>query len=420
MYHNKNSTFTKCMKEDEDMFYSAKRLDNALGLLRRSKKLKQKDKKAIRDFVENLKARRVSTSRIGRYVYHLRTIGENLGCRFEAAKRKDIENFLVWLNSQDYAPDTISDFEMMLKRFYKFLRHGNLDRETPVPEEVRWISTAIKPSDKKQPRYLTPQEVEKLVMAADCIRDKAMISVGFEGGFRACELLRMNVGSISFDEKGALASVRGKTGGRVTRLIASVPILTRHLETHSLRNDPEAPLWTSHATNYMNQRMKWAALDRLLKRVASKAGLNKTVYNKQLRHGSATQNAKFLTDSELKIRYGWSMSSRMPAVYIHLSSADLDDKLLSIYHGKPIESRPQFVPVICARCQEQNSPGTKYCGRCGSPLSQHEIAKPVLEIQDLREEITELREIIRASLNPKADQVLSKSSELSSSVFSPK
>jgi seryl-tRNA synthetase len=79
----------KTQKDDvEDMFYAAKRLENALKPLQKSEKLTQKDKKAIRDFVENLKARRVSVSRIGRYVYHLRTIGENLGTTFEAAKLK--------------------------------------------------------------------------------------------------------------------------------------------------------------------------------------------------------------------------------------------------------------------------------------------------------------------------------------------
>lgn len=42
------------------------------------------------------------------------------------------------------------------------------------------------------------------------------------------------------------------------------------------------------------------------------------------RHGSATRNAKYLTDSELKLMYGWTMDPRMPSVYIHLSGGDLD------------------------------------------------------------------------------------------------
>ena len=82
--------------------------------------------------------------------------------------------------------------------------------------------------------------------------------------------------------------------------------------------------------------MKWASLDRMLKRTATRAGFNKVVFNKMLCHGSATLKARFLTDSELKDRYGWSMSSKMPAVYVHHSSVDLDGKLLSIYSGKPV------------------------------------------------------------------------------------
>jgi integrase len=68
--------------------------------------------------------------------------------------------------------------------------------------------------------------------------------------------------------------------------------------------------------------------NRRLKHIARQAGITKRVFNHMLRHGSATRNAQFLTDSELKIMYGWAMGSKMPAVYVHLSGKDLDGKLL--------------------------------------------------------------------------------------------
>ena len=90
-----------------------------------------------------------------------------------------------------------------------------------------------------------------------------------------------------------------------------------------------------------------------------------------LRHGSATRNAKFLTDSELKLMYGWSMSSKMPAVYVHLSGRDLDDKLMALYGGERVEpSRPTFSPRICPRCNETASSGMVYCPKCVSPLDE--------------------------------------------------
>ena len=71
-----------------------------------------------------------------------------------------------------------------------------------------------------------------------------------------------------------------------------------------------------------------------------------------LRHGSATENARFLSDSELKIKHGWTMGSRMPAVYVHPSGKDLDEKLFSIYSGKEAKPpTPDFMQLICVRCK---------------------------------------------------------------------
>ena len=98
--------------------------------------------------------------------------------------------------TNDTRRDTVADYGMIIKRFFKFARYGNVDRETPFPEEVRWIRNTIKANDKRQPELLSPKEVEALIAAADKLRDKCMISVSFEGGFRASELLMMNVGHI--------------------------------------------------------------------------------------------------------------------------------------------------------------------------------------------------------------------------------
>ena len=113
-----------------------------------------------------------------------------------------------------------------------------------------------------------------------------------------------------------------------------------------------------------------------------------------LRHGSATENAKYLSDSELKIKHGWTMGSRMAAVYVHLSGADIDDKLCAIYGSKEVKtSTPSFVPIICPRCKEKSSPGTSYCARCGTPLEPREISKSSIDIEQVRNDLRELREM---------------------------
>ena len=102
-----------------------------------------------------------------------------------------------------YTPHTISDYLFAIKRFFKFARCGNVDKETPYPEEVRWIKTATKPNERKEPLFFTSVEIEAMIKAANNPRDKAMVAVGYEAGLRATELLTLNVGKAWFSMTGA-------------------------------------------------------------------------------------------------------------------------------------------------------------------------------------------------------------------------
>ena len=96
------------------------------------------------------------------------------------------------------------------------------------------------------------------------------------------------------------------------------------------------------------------------------------IIGEALRYGKV----EYLPDAEMKVRYGWTMDSGMPAVYMHLSSQDLDPKLTRIYSGKPTErQRPEFSPSACTRSSESNAPGMRFCGRCGMPLDRAELVK---------------------------------------------
>jgi integrase/recombinase XerD len=343
----------------------------------------------------------VSKGRIAKYILHLKLIGENIGLPFQQADRRAIEHFVAnWLYSQNYSAETTADYIMVLKRFYKFLRSENVDKETPFPPEVRWLKKTIKPNERKQPEFLTPEETESLIKVGKTLRDKTMISVDSDGGFRPGEILLLNVGDIRFDNNGARVTVRGKTGERTVRLISCAAILAQYIETHPFKNDQDAPLWLTDSTNYKNQRVSWRTWNKILKESGKKSGIaRKRLYSRMLRHGSATENARFLTDNELKIKYGWSMASRMPGVYVHLSGRDLDDKLVRIYSGKDIELvGPKLAPIACPRCKFSSSPGMQYCPRCATPLEAKEIAHQSIELEELRRDLRELKELFTQSI----------------------
>lgn len=386
------------MKSVDEIYNYKYTLQNAYKRLDQSN-ISQHDREIIRRFIDHLSSMGVSKGRLAKYLFHLKNFAVHLGTGIEDAKRADIERFVSWLNSSGYAPHTASDYILAVKRFYKFVRSGNVDKETPWPDEVRWMHKAIKPNERRQPEFFTSSEVETMIKTAYTLRDKAMLSVGFEAGLRATELLLLDVGDVTFDDRGARIRVQGKTGERIVRLIASVALLSQYIQTHSLRADPISPLWLTQSTNYRNYRVSWTMWNRRLKHIARQAGISKRFFNHMLRHGSATRNAQFLTDSELKVMYGWAMGSKMPAVYVHLSGKDLDGKLSALYSGKPVEPpRPEFAPVICPRCSERASPGMLYCPRCASPLDPREQSRISLEDQTVKEELKRLRAIVERVL----------------------
>ncbi|MGC9209215.1 MAG: tyrosine-type recombinase/integrase [Nitrososphaeria archaeon] len=253
----------------------------------------------------------------------------------------------------------------------------------------------------KVPEVLTEDEVQAMIDKAPKLRDKAFIAVLYEGGFRIGEILPATLGDLQFDENGARLRVHGKTGGRTVRLITSAPLLARWVDEHPYKDNPEAPIWISLTKNFQKklQPMKYHYVTQMLKETAKKAGIKKRIYPHIFRHSAATRDARYLTESELKLKYGWAGGSNMAEVYVHLSGADLDNKLLAIYAGRPVETiRPKFAPIICPKCGQENTPGQRYCGRCGTPLSAQELVRGTVEIEELKKEISELKELLRGAL----------------------
>ena len=171
----------------------------------------------------------------------------------------------------------MADFRMAVKRFQKFVRYGDTDVTTPFPDEVRWLRNAIKLSDRREPEFFMDVDVEALIRTAETVRDKALIALAGELGTRVSEVLLVGLGDVRFDDAGALLHIRrGKTGARTLRLISSVAYLADYVSTHPLRDtDPEATLWLTTSNNHLNEPLEWVSCSRMLKAVASKAGLKK-------------------------------------------------------------------------------------------------------------------------------------------------
>ena len=202
-------------------------LNNAWALFRESKRIAISDKKIIEKFMHLIAAQGVSRGRQAKYLTHVRLITENLAVPLRKAKRKHIESLIIQmrigslseagkLRGKKYKPHTINDYIEILKRLFKFLKTRSLDKDTPFPKEVSWLKKTLKANEKTTPAFMRPEWVEKMIEVAEGTRNKAIISVVFEGSFRPSELLSMSTSNRPsiFMELVILAARRqGCTGG---------------------------------------------------------------------------------------------------------------------------------------------------------------------------------------------------------------
>jgi hypothetical protein len=193
---------------------------------------------------------------------------------------------------------------------------------------------------------------------------------------------------VCFDKYGAILMVNGKTGQRRVRLLLSSPKLYQWTENHPLKENLEAPLWVTKAPNSRNKVLKYSSIRSTLKKIAKKAGIEKRVYPHLFRHSRATHLANKLTEAQMKQYFGWTQSSKMASVYVHLSGRDVDQALLRI-NGIDVpkeEIGDIMVPLQCPRCKKDNSPDAKFCSMCGHCLDD----KFAVKIEKTREKVDEI------------------------------
>jgi len=283
----------------KDEIYSYKRkIKNLLNRIKEAK-IDEESKQKILDFYRELVVRGYSKARIIKYLDTLERIRRFLGKPFTKAGKSDIVELLRKLEEKNYSEWTKHDFKAILKFFYRWLR-----KTEEYPEEVRWIKTTKKRRTKLPEELLTPDEVMKLVDAADHIRDKAFILVLYESGCRIGELLSLQLKHVQFDDYGAVLLVNGKTGQRRVRIILSAPKLSQWVENHPLREDPNAPLWVTIGTNSRNKVLNYGTAKTVLKKLAKKARIKRRIYPHLFRHSRATHLANHLTEAQMKQYFG--------------------------------------------------------------------------------------------------------------------
>jgi len=339
----------------------------------------QVNKKYLLTFTEQLSAEGLTFHRQIKYLYTLKKISEMLKKNFSEANKDDIRRLCSVINDSNFKEWTKHDYMVVIKRFYKWLREEEgqeLDRRQ-YPDEVKWIIVKTRKFRHKLPKeLLNIDDVKKLADCSNNLRDRCLVLLCYETGARIAELLGLTIKDIEFDKYGALVNLFGKTGARKVRVIASAPAISNWLLEHPKRNNKDAFLFCGLWAKNRGEELQYRHVNRLLKEMGAKAGINKPLNPHHFRHSRATELAKKLTEAQLCQYMGWVQGSQETARYVHLSGRDTDRAILEM-HGIIEEEKKEskFKPIKCPRCGIQNDPAAKFCSGCSHGLDEISIMK---------------------------------------------
>ncbi|MDD4251505.1 MAG: tyrosine-type recombinase/integrase, partial [Candidatus ainarchaeum sp.] len=212
------------------------KIDNRLEkTLENLNALKPAEKKLILEFYEKYCIKNdLSKARSVKLVFLLRLIVQKTGKNVCDLTEDDIDNLIIKLNKADYSPETVRDYKVMLKTFFKWYNKGEkisivANLKAVIPKNKRKV---IKPED-----LLNDDEKLRLLQACNTSMQKAFISCLMETGARVAEIGNARIGDVHFDESGADITISGKTGTRRVRLVLFRNNLMKWINEHPLVND---------------------------------------------------------------------------------------------------------------------------------------------------------------------------------------
>ncbi|PUA32623.1 MAG: hypothetical protein B9J98_04000 [Candidatus Terraquivivens tikiterensis] len=296
--------------------------------------------------------------------------------------------FSKLLEDEHLDDDTKKIYKISLKKFFEFLVSEKFKAKRNTWSKILEFLEDVKIKE-TEPRIepLSEEEFRKLYEAAEDIQLRAIISIAYECGPRAGELLTCKIGDVRLHENYAEILVSSKTGQEALLVVRSYGDLVNHLAHHPMKDDPEAPLWFIWRGGEFRP-LTHSALNSRLKKLARKAGLKRQIRLHLFRHTAATEKAKFLTDREMCQYFRWSSRSSMPTRYAHLAGRDVKPKIFSYYTGEQIQHEQA---LRCWKCGQPVHHGVKYCSRCGAPVDQSKVVRTAVHVKEFEEAVQELQ-----------------------------
>lgn len=234
---------------------------------------------------------------------------------------KDIAHFLAAKRLGGYATNTIRTDASYLKAFLKIARN-----EGQLPPRMIIAFRVMRNKNLPERPVLDRPEQDALMEAAPNLRDQVIVALLTEGGLRINEAANLDVGGVSFDDKGgAWLSMPQldeglKTGPRRVYIAEYADLLHAYLQAHPDRTEATAALLLAYdhrrrvrSSTRLGPGGIWAALARLQRNT----GLRRFRPH-DMRHTAITRaHQSGLSQIDLSERFWGRKDSKHAAHYVH-------------------------------------------------------------------------------------------------------
>lgn len=232
---------------------------------------------------------------------------EYLDGDIEDATKSDVKGFLASLINDDKASSTVAQ----AKSAILFYQNDVLDKDITGVQTPKIEQTL--------PVVLTPDEVKDLIEAPSYMKSTAILMMLYSSGLRVSELVELEWDDLEPDQQ--VGWVRGGKGSKDRMITLS----ERVIDTLD-----ELPGDTSYVFSGRNGKMTTRNVQRIVKRAADKAGIEKDVTPHTLRHSYATHLLEEGNDLRLIQELLGHSNLQTTEIYTHVSTEakrDVDNPL---------------------------------------------------------------------------------------------
>jgi integrase len=350
---------------------------------------------------------------------------------FHQMTKQDILSYLDSLRrplSEDPNQKWIGSYnsrQMILNKFFRWL--CNPDEPDPKRRVTPSCMRGVKKLPRQEKSPYKPSDLwdsrEHSIFLRYCPskRDRCYHAMVNDMSARPHEILNLKIRDIiwkltSDGIRYAEILIRGgKTKPRTLPLIDSIPYVKDWISNHPTGDNPDSWLFVSMSKNTFGSKLSYDGLsghykyyyrNRYFPQLLEDPSVpdpDKSFIRNMLtkpwnlyifRHSALTEKLQILKEHVLRDHAGWSMTSKMPQVYIHYFGTESSRSLLEAKGVLTTDSKQVNILKLkqCPNCRESNRPQAPFCAKCRMVLTYDAYNETLEEQKDKEDRLIKMEE----------------------------